>query len=252
MSVDHSAMKLGSLRHFAEGELVKLRVYALAALTWPASQDNGAPDAAYPMRLNDQIGDCTVAGLAHLIVTWAWLATKTILAIDDATVLAFYEAVSGYVLGDESTDTGCDPADVVAKAKADGLDGHKIEAAVDCSDLVLAAIHFFGGCYLSVALPITAQTQAVWDLAPGTPLTGDHAPGSWGLHEVIVVQYDEDGVTVITWGQKKRVTHRWCAAYMTRAFALLSSEMLRPDGKSAEGFDVDQLRADLAQIGAAP
>ena len=248
--VDHSKMKLGLNELLHPLSLLALARYALPSLTWPTSRDHSAPASAYAMHLNDQLGICTIAALANMIATWIYLATGTIVVIDDSFLLAMY-CQFGYVVGNDATDQGCDAQAVVDAAISEGLNGHKALAAVDVGDLVCAAIYFFGGCYLAVGLPIAAQSQAVWDIAPGTPLTGDNAVASWGRHLIILVGYDEDGAWAITWGQRKRVTHRWIAAYRLQAFALLSADMLRPDGKSAEGFDLDALKADLPQIGTA-
>ena len=247
---DHSRMKLGLGDLLHEPALIKLAGYALPELAWPATCDHSAPDGAYGVHLNDQIGDCTIAALANMIVTWCYLATGIVLAIDDAQVLALYCELSGYVVGNDATDVGCNAQDVVDAMRAEGLAGHKSLAAVDVGDLLLPSVYFFGGAYVAVGLPNSAKSQATWDVAPGTALVGDDAVASWGRHLIVLVGYDEDGAWAITWGQRKRVTHRWLAAYRLQVFAMLSADMIKSDGKSAEGFDVATLQADLAQIGA--
>ena len=53
---------------------------------------------------------------------------------------------------------------------------------------VAAAIWLFGGAYIGVEFPITAQNQDVWDV-PAKPGPKDE-PGSWGGHAVYLVGYD--------------------------------------------------------------
>ena len=251
--VDHSKMKLGL---GALCGLPMLSKYKLDVLTWPTAHDLVAPAGTCAMHLNDTIGCCTVAALANAIARAVWLGSGNVIEIDDGEVLAAYCQLSGYKVGDESTDVGCDVRTVVDFAVSTGLAGHKALAAYDVTDLVLPSVYFVGGCYLAVALPKRAQTQDVWDLPPGMPATGDDAPGSWNddlsaRHLVYVVGYDEDGVILETWGEgRKRATHRWVAEYMVQAIAILFAESIRPDGKSAEGFDLDALLADASQLAA--
>ncbi|MGO8790269.1 MAG: hypothetical protein ACLQVL_23205 [Terriglobia bacterium] len=53
---------------------------------------------------------------------------------------------------------------------------------------IATAIWLFGGAYIGVELPITAQNQDVWDV-PANPGPNDE-PGSWGGHAVYLVGYD--------------------------------------------------------------
>jgi hypothetical protein len=50
---------------------------------------------------------------------------------------------------------------------------------------IATAIWLFGGAYIGVELPISAQNQDVWDVADGP----DAEPGSWGGHAVYLVGY---------------------------------------------------------------
>jgi hypothetical protein len=57
---------------------------------------------------------------------------------------------------------------------------------------IATAIWLFGGAYIGVELPISAQNQDVWDV-PANPGPNDE-PGSWGGHAVYVVGYEKPGV----------------------------------------------------------
>ena len=132
--------------------------------------------------------------------------------------------------------------------KKRGLGGHKLLAFANAkpSNLaeVKAAINLFGGLYIGVALPVTAQTQNVWELVSKT---GAGAPGSWGGHCVYVTGYDASGFTCITWGQLKKMTVAFWNAYVDEAHALLSPDWLGVKG-TPNGFNLAQLVSDLAQI----
>jgi hypothetical protein len=82
------------------------------------------------------------------------------------------------------------------------------------------SIALFGGVYIGLALPMTAQTQDVWDVvAQG----GANAkPNSWGGHCVFVPKYDEKGFTCITWGQLKTMTLAFWKKYCDEAHTLLA------------------------------
>ena len=146
MSVDHSAIKLGARPHVHDARVLPMASYVKAdALVWPSSCNHAAPLAAYPLRLNDQIGDCVIAALANYIVTAHYRATGQILEISDAEVLALYCRESGYNVSDPTTDTGCVASNVFGNFAAVGAFGHGCRMALGCSDLILPAIYLFGG-----------------------------------------------------------------------------------------------------------
>jgi hypothetical protein len=111
---------------------------------------------------------------------------------------------------------------------------------------IRAAINLFGGVYIGLSLPVTAQSQDVWDL---TSLSDPNAePGSWGGHCVFVVGYDADGFTCITWGALKKMTNAFWVNYCDEAYALFGADWINTGGQAPSGFDAAQLTADLAAI----
>ena len=101
------------------------------------------------------------------------------------------------------------------------------------------AIALFGGLYIGLSLPLSAQTQDVWDV--DTSPNGKR--GSWGGHCVFVPDYDATGLTCITWGAPKKMTWPFWGTYCDEAHALLS-----PNWKAPAGFDLAALQADLASV----
>ena len=107
------------------------------------------------------------------------------------------------------------------------------------------AVYYFGAVYIGVELPKTAEDQEIWDVVS---LDGDGAPGSWGGHAVPIVAYDEQYFYVISWGTLMKVTPPFLAEYMSEGYPLLSKDILGPNGKSPQGFDLVALTNDLDEV----
>ena len=159
------------------------------------------------MMLNDNLGDCTIAGCAHAVQVWS-ANTGIESTVDDSIVETYYQNWDGYVPGNASTDNGGIELDVLTDWQKQGFGGHTLMAFADPkpSNLVniRQSIALFGGVYIGLALPLTAQNQDVWDVVPGGGAKAKK--GSWGGHCVFVPKYDEKGFTCITWGQLKTMT----------------------------------------------
>ena len=108
------------------------------------------------------------------------------------------------------------------------------------------AIWLFGGAYIGVELPISAQTQEVWDVPANS--TPEDEPGSWGGHAIYLVAYDQKTLTCITWGQLKKMTWRWFAQYCREAYGLVAKDWLEPSGVAPSGFDLAALENDLKLV----
>lgn len=199
--------------------------------------------------LNDQLGDCTVAALGHAIQVWTANAS-TEMTVPDSAILAAYEGACGYVNGEAITDQGGIEIDVLNYARKTGVGGHKIDAFVTLQpenrEHIKLAIDLFGGAYIGLALPESAQGQSEWklDLGAGRAATR----GSWGGHAVFVPAYDAHGLTCITWGEPKRMTWSFWDGYCDESYAMLS-KLWAPAGASAPvGFNYAALMADLAAV----
>lgn len=109
------------------------------------------------------------------------------------------------------------------------------------------AAAIFGGVYIGIALPLSAQRQTgpgkTWDV-----LLQDGAPGSWGGHAVNVVQYDPEGLTVVTWGFLQRMTWRFWSTYVDEAWAVLPAEWQQTP-PHIPGFQFAAFVRDLAAVG---
>jgi hypothetical protein len=254
---DHRNMKLGKASPRHDPRTLQFANYLRPAELPPppASVDYGkAVTRPWGMMHNDTVGDCTCAAAGHLIMEWNANVERNVTPSDD-DVIAAYAAITGYDPSTGSGDNGAVETDVLNYWRKTGIAGHQIMAyaALEPSNTqhVRDAVDLFGGCYIGLALPVSAQQQDVWSVPPGGT-SGDGAPGSWGGHAVPVVAYDNHGLTVITWGATKAMTWEFWSAYCDEAYAVLSEDFLSAGTNGAptapNGFDLTALEADLKAV----
>jgi len=246
---DHSKMKLGRKAIKTDSRTLQLAQYFTPTLPPPPpAKDWTHGITGWGMMLNDQLGDCTIAGVGHAVQVWT-ANTGSEVTVSDTTVETYYERWDGYVPGDPSTDTGGIELDVLNDWQKGDFAGHKLIAFADPkpSNLmeIRQSIALFGGVYIGLAMPITAQRQDIWDVVPRGGANA--SPGSWGGHAVFVPTYDENGFTCITWGQLKVMTLAFWKKYCDEAHTLLGQDWLASQG-APSGFDLTQLEADLKAI----
>jgi hypothetical protein len=256
--VDPLKLKLGKLTARHDPRTLMLASYATAKLPAPPPAVNAAAKVKGPWGLmdNDQIGDCTCAAAGHLIMEWTATAQSKMATPSDQEIVAAYSAITGYNPTTGANDNGAQELDVLNYWRQQGIGGHNIQAymALEPSNHVhvMDSVWIFGGCYIGLALPKSAQAQTsnkkTWSV-PASGTSGDGAPGSWGGHAVPVVAYDSRSLTVVTWGALQTMTWGFWAAYCDEAYAILSPDYLgQKGGKTPSGFDMQQLQADLADL----
>jgi len=254
--VDPRKLKLGKQAARHDPRTLLFASYVTAGLpTPPASFDLTKKVKAWGMMDNDQIGDCTCAAAGHLIMEWTANAGKKIVTPSDQQIVAAYSAITGYNPTTGANDNGAQEIDVLNYWRQTGIAGDQIGAYVALEpsnhNHIMDSVYIFGGCYIGVQLPISAQAQTQnhqpWSVPPGGP-TGDGKPGSWGGHAIPVMAYDARGLTVVTWGALQRMTWSFWQAYCEEAYAILSTDYLTGKEKTPEGFNMDQLQADLADL----
>jgi hypothetical protein len=202
----------------------------------------------WPMYANDRIGDCTTAAAAHMIEAWTAPVRGTPVEVGERAVLAAFDKVK---LVDPATgEAGAVELDVLKYWRKRGIGRHRIGAfaRVPVWDhrLVRVAAYLFGGLYIGLELPLTAQSQPVWDWTHS--LDGPARPGSWGGHAVDVVGFDRSALTVVTWGRLKELTWAFWDRYVDEVYAIISVDFLDEAGESPDGFDLAALKTDLALV----
>ena len=246
---DHSNMKLGRKAIKTDSRTLALGNYLTSALPPPPpAADWTKGNTSWGMMLNDNLGDCTIAGAAHAVQVWT-ANVGEIVTLPDDTVQSYYQQWDGYVPGETNTDNGGVELDVLNDWQKNGFAGHMLSAFADPKaanlDEIRQSILLFGGVYIGLALPLTAQTQDVWDVVR---LGGAKAkPGSWGGHCVFVPKYDEKTFTCITWGELKTMTVAFWNKYCDEAHTLFGLNWMTDKG-SPGGFDQAQLQTDLKSI----
>src|ERR1017187_345651 len=152
---------LGRKAVVVDSRTVKLGTYLAPTLPVPPPAVSWSKQiSSWGVMLNDQLGDCTIAGCGHAVQTWSANLGNEI-TVSDSTVLAAYEAWDGYNPADPSTDQGGIELDVLNNWKQNSLAGHALLAfaTVNLANLsqLRSAISLFGGLYIGVGLPLTAQ-----------------------------------------------------------------------------------------------
>ena len=205
------------------------RVYAGANMT--------NPTLLFPLDGNDTLGDCTIAAAAHAVTVYDGLAGKANIPAGPA-VIAQYEQLTG------GQDAGLNELDVLKYWRKNAMFGGAILAftAIDPKNRthVEQALSLFGGVYLGfqVTKDCIQQFNDRQPWIPGQLLHEGHA--------VYAVEYDQNGVTVLTWGNTQKGTWDWWDQCVDEAYAIVPPQAQNP--AFAPGFDVKQLLADLAAV----
>jgi hypothetical protein len=258
--IDPLKLKLGKHPPVHDPRTLLFATYATAALPAPPPSLDLTTKVKVPwgMMDNAQIGDCTCAAAGHLMMECTANAQSKIFTPSDAQIVAAYSAITGYNPKTGANDNGAQEIDVLNYWRQTGIAGHKIQAYVALEPSnhthIMDDTWIFGGCYIGLALPKTAQAQTQnhqpWSVT-SLRTKGDGAPGSWRGHAVPVVAYDARSFTVVTWGALQTMTWGFWAAYCDEAYAILSPDFLKPKGGqpvTPNGFNLAQLQDDLADL----
>lgn len=205
------------------------------------------------MLRNDELGDCAIAGPAHMEMLWTHNIGEFPYTPTDEQVVSDYSAVSGYTHGKSETDQGCVILDVMNYWRKTGVCGRKIMSYMSVNpksiEHIKAAIYLFGAVNVGLALPASAKNQYVWD-----KLNPEFHDGterySWGGHCVIIGKYDtaKKTFTCITWGKRKELTFDFFLEYCDEAFAAVSPSWIAESGLAPSGLDLVGLTNDLKAL----
>lgn len=220
--------------------------------------DRGSQVTEWPMYLNDQLGDCTVAAMFHgisAVETYAGSMSGTPTFSDDETVKV-YSAVSGYDPASGANDDGATLQAVCEYMTSTGAvdimgRGHKLLAwaeidAYNDLKLLKRVLNAFGTVYLAIQCPQSAQQQfqagKPWRLVEGSPDEGGHAID---LQYSAVNTGEWDDEQIVTWGKEWRMNEAFAKAQLTEAVAIVPAGAVNPaTGKNIAGLDLHQLVTD--------
>jgi hypothetical protein len=257
-----SGMKLGKKPRKEHPRTLKLANYLdLAALPTPPTKVVwGSKVTSYGIDGNDQYGDCTCAAAAHMVETWTSEAGKFFSPSQQDTMTLYWET------GDPPnqpcepggpTDDGRYCTGVLAELQTVGIAGHQILGWAEI-DLAVqeqrdAGNWLFGGNYLGIALPLSAQNQTVWSVV-GSPADVQNPdspsyPGSWGGHCVPTVARWPNTWEIVTWGARLEMTEAFFTTYVDEAYVCVTQDWIDAQGASpVPGVNLAQLQADLKQF----
>jgi hypothetical protein len=195
------------------------------------------PTVLFPMDGNDTLGDCTIAALAHAETVYHGMLGKKEIMTKPAVVKLYMHLTGG-------VDSGLNELDVLGYWRQHLSSDDKIINFVSIDPKnhthVQQALCLFGGVYLGfqVQQNCVQEFDAHQPWTPG-PLTNDG-------HAVYAVAYDQNGVTVLTWGNTQQATWAWWDECVDEAYAILPAQA-KQDG-FAPGFNFAQLQTDLAAV----
>jgi hypothetical protein len=194
------------------------------------------PQLLFPMDSNDAYGDCTIAALAHAVTTYRGIIGKKKI-MDARSVVKLYMHLTGGV------DSGLNELDVLNYWRKQAVSGDEILAFVSIDPKnhlhVQQAIKLFGGVYLGFQV----QQNCIEDFKARKPWTPE--PLTQDGHAVFAVGYDQNNITVLTWGNTQQGSWAWWDECVDEAYAILPPEAKNP--KFAPGLNAAQLQADLEQ-----
>lgn len=197
--------------------------------------------SSFPGYKNEEIGDCTCAGIAHMVQTWTANASSLVTPAEEV-VIDFYKKVSGYD-GTPETDNGAVMQDVLNYWRKNSFDGRHILAFAECdikdlNECKLAAAEF-GGIYIGINFPSSAMKKFLdgksWDVTPGDPIMGGHA--------ICSARYDdgEDAWYVVTWGKEQKMTQAFWDEYVAEAWIVVTKDWINARGQTPNSVDTRAL-----------
>lgn len=228
------------------------------ATTWPAVPPTGweyrVPTSALSILGNDLWGNCTAAGVMHLIQAQNYNTNRPIQPTTEEA-LALYTAVTGFdrnagPSGSNPTDNGAACTDVLNYWQKSGVTAggvlHKIVgyASIDVSSIAQMryAAYTFGGLYLGINCPNKCQEDTTnWNFAPGLPIEGGHC--------IVQLGQGANGGHVDSWGINIPISNSFILGYVDEAYITISQDWIdQTSTKSPSGLDLSGLLAAMKKL----
>jgi hypothetical protein len=211
---------------------------------------NGPDDSVQPGFQG--AGDCVWAGADHETMLWNSEAGHPV-TFTGANAISDYSAVTGYVIGDDSTDQGTNVRTALGYRRSTGVvDGggtrHTIGAYVSLEpgnwEELMQAAYVLLAVGIGIEFPSSAMDQfdngQPWSVVPGAQVEGGHYVSVTGRRA-------PDDIGLITWGKRQGMTRSFYTKYCDEAWGIASEEELK-NGKNVRGFDYAGLQTALQQL----
>lgn len=240
MTMQPMTYKLGRRPPHFDTRTLRLENYLRILPKPPVALDYSGHVQDWGMYGNDQYGDCTEAAIAHMQMLWAALNGASDVP-DEQTVISAYKDLTGCQSPGDAHDTGLEEIQVLRQWKTDFVAFCSIN--VQDIEFVKQALCIFQGVYIGFVIPDPAQLFAEFNAqTPWTPEEGQAEEG----HAVCITGYDASTLTCVSWGRTQQMTWDFWRSQVDEAWAVLSLD----EGKvPPKGFDLAQLKTDLAAIG---
>jgi len=240
--------KLGKAPARRDPRTLQYRAYKTGALPAPP-QAHWGHIPGWTMLGNDKYGDCVEAAYAHMVQGFTHFA-KNPWVPQDSDALTAYTNITGFNPANPNTDQGTDMLTACNFWVSAGMSGHKVNAFLAVTPAAQAdvqdSIAYYGGLYIGMQLPVSAQNQVgtCWSVVTGP----DSQAGSWGGHCVPVVGYTQSSLWVVTWGTLQELTWEFLMTYTDEAYVFLDSDYLNAKGLSPKGLSWGTLMGDLNSL----
>jgi hypothetical protein len=227
---------------------------------------NGPDPTAAPEIAQDGIGDCTFAALAEFYnVASAYSGTYPGgVHFPTMNVVTGYSSCSGYVLGQENTDNGCELPSVAAWATKTALvddqsRSHQLAGWGQIKDpsnpwTLRRAINLFGAVYMGFTMPDDAMNEFD-DEQPFTDISAAPDPneGHCMLYASSkLATYQESPLDptgqLITWGSVQDVSPVWNTKYSFQALVLVTQDYVDKNGTTVQGLSLQQMLSDSQDV----
>ena len=202
---------------------------------------------------NLKINNCTCAAAGHLIMNW----TANTGRLHKPTVKSIIQAYTDITGFNPETDGIGEPVEAIKALKywrKHGIANRKIIAFAKLSfksrEQLKQAIYFYGGCYVGLNLPKSAEKQFAesrkWTV-PRTGTTGIGEPGSWMGHAMLITGYSNNELNAVSWGQEITMSVDFWETYVDESYAIFSSDFIRNDHTPTK-INVDVLREAIEKL----
>jgi hypothetical protein len=196
---------------------------------WDFDSDVAKTPIPTPMFLNDQLGDCVIAGRAHMTIRFEYFEQgEKILAIPDKEVLAEYKREGGSMVEGRQGLNMLDSLKWWRKKgwKAAG-DTYSIYSFAEldrgAADDVKVAIRYLNGAYIGLSLPNSWQDQ-IGRGQPWTVVAGSNGkPNPRNGHCVYLCGYTAFGPVCVTWGRKQAMSWDYLATCADEMYAIVDN-----------------------------
>lgn len=209
----------------------------------------------FGMMLNDQLGCCTISAVYHARQIWTANASKEDTE-PDKEVLKLYELACGYNPRRPDSDQGGVEQDVLKYLlkhgmpldsffpKTDKILGF-VEVPVSNIPEIKTTVYEFGLAYIGFNVPSNIfdsenNPLPIWKYDPSAQIEGGHA--------VIVVGYDSEYCTVISWGELYKMTWEFFEKQTDEAYAIVDPAWITSQGKSPLGLTTAQLSTIMSEL----